>query len=222
MDTTRHDTGTGPADALAHADSSTRLRAALAAGTRPDPALVTALVHRCRTEPDFFVRDMLTWAITRHDAERTVSRLVGELGSELPQARSQALHTLSKIGDPRAWPAITRNLLYDDDDEVALAAWRAAVALVPDGLEARLAELLAAQFSRGSRDVQLSLSRAFAGLGPAAMPVVDRATNAVDQEVRAHAVATEAIMRNPEEGFDAALAAAQRTVALRASPLIKE
>ena len=49
-------------DALGAANSSTRLQAALAVGTHSDPGLVDALVARCAIEPDFFVRDMLTWA----------------------------------------------------------------------------------------------------------------------------------------------------------------
>src|SRR5262245_61859914 len=104
---------------LAAGNSSARLQAALAAGTRADPGLADALVARCAVEPDFFVRDMLTWALTRLPAASTVPKLVAELRSGRAQARSQALHTLSKIGDRTAWPAITRALLHDPDDEVA-------------------------------------------------------------------------------------------------------
>ena len=49
-------------------DTNTRLQAALAAGTDPTPQDVGALIAQCATEPDFFVRDMLTWALTRHPA----------------------------------------------------------------------------------------------------------------------------------------------------------
>src|SRR5690606_31417265 len=101
---------------------STRLRAALAAGTQPRPEFVDALVAQCATEPDFFVRDMLTWALTRLPAGRTLPALRAELESDRAQARSQALHTLSKIGDRSAWPDITRDLLRESDDEVARSA----------------------------------------------------------------------------------------------------
>src|SRR6185369_1466843 len=147
--------------ALAADDESVRLKAALAAGSSPDPSVLDVLVERCAVEPDFYVRDMLTWALTRLPSEITVPRLITELRSERAQARSQALHTLSKIRDSRAWPAITQSLLRDSDDEVARSAWRAAVILVPDGQEKDLAEELATQLGRrGDRDVQLSLSRA--------------------------------------------------------------
>ncbi|ANY09771.1 HEAT repeat domain-containing protein [Pseudonocardia sp. HH130630-07] len=213
-----HD-GPHPGPALADPAVSVRLNAALAAGTRPDPANVEMLVRRCAVEPDFYVRDMLTWALTRHDAAVTVDLLLAELGSEVAQGRSQALHTLSKIGDPRAWPAISTALLQDADDEVARTAWRTAAGLVPEGAESGLAATLATQFGRGGRELQRSLSRAFAVLGEAAEPAVARAATASDPDVRAHAVATERVMADPDEAFDGAMDEARRIVALRGAPL---
>ncbi|MBM2620313.1 HEAT repeat domain-containing protein [Actinoplanes sp. LDG1-06] len=201
-------------NALAANESSTRLQAALAAGTRPDPALLEALIARCAVEPDFFVRDMLTWALTRLPAELTVPRLVAELGSDIPQARSQALHTLSKVGDPGAWPAITRSLLRDPDDEVARAAWRTAVALVPEDGKEDLAVELAAQLGRGDRTVKLSLSRALVALGEVVEPFLRTGMGSEDPAVSAHARATEVLLRDPEAGFDGAIEEAIRIVAL--------
>ncbi|WP_454196602.1 HEAT repeat domain-containing protein [Nocardia sp. Marseille-Q1738] len=201
-------------DALAAANSSTRLQAALAVGTHPEPGFVDALVERCAIEPDFFVRDMLTWALTRLSPEITVPKLCAELRSERAQARSQALHTLSKIGDPNAWPSITRSLLRDADDEVARSAWRAAVVLVPDGEKDRLAAELATQFGRGDREVRLSLSRALVALGNVVEPVLRTAMASHDPTVRAHASATERLLRDPDAGFDLAVDAARRVVAL--------
>lgn len=148
-------------EGLAHGSASVRLRAALEVGTAADPRCADALVARCAVEPEFFVRDMLTWALVRQPAAVTVPKLVAELDSECAQARSQALHTLSKIGDRRAWPALTRALLTDADDAVARSAWRAAVVLVPDGGGGGLAAVLATQLGRGGRETRLSLSRAF-------------------------------------------------------------
>lgn len=201
-------------NALGARDSSVRLQAALAAGTRADPDLLEALVARCAVEPDFFVRDMLTWALTRLPAELTVPRLVTELRSAIPQARSQALHTLSKIGDRAAWPAITSSLLRDADDEVARAAWRTAAGLVPEGEQEVLAVELATQLGRGDRNTRLSLSRALVVLGGAAEPVLRRAAADADPEVQAHARATETLLRDPEVGFDVAVEEAKRIVAL--------
>jgi hypothetical protein len=109
---------------------------------------------------------MLTWSLTRHPASITVPGLLKETRAESNQARSKALHTLSKIGDPRGWTAITRDLLQDPDDDVARSAWRAAVALVPEGSTAELAVRLSTPLGRrGDREVQLSLSRAMVALG---------------------------------------------------------
>ncbi|MER5779661.1 HEAT repeat domain-containing protein [Streptomyces sp. NPDC002039] len=197
--------------------SSVRLRAALAVGTAPDPRFVDKLIERCAIEPDFFVRDMLTWALTRHPVAVTMPGLVREVRSGRAQARSQALHTLSKIGDRGAWPAITRALLTDADDEVARSAWRTAVVLVPEGEEPALAAMLATQLGRGERETQLSLSRALVALGEATAPALLSATTAPDPRVRVHALATQRLRRDPDTGFEFAIEEAKRVVALGGS-----
>jgi len=203
-----------PADrlraALRDESSSARLQSALAAGTYPDARFVPVLVDRSGVEPDFFVRDMLTWALTRHPASVTVARLLYEVGSELPQARSQALHTLSKIGDPRGWDAITSAVLRDPDDEVATTAWRTAAGLVPAGQEAALAEELCTQLGRGGLVTQRSLSRSIVALGEVAIPMLHSRASHRDIDIRIHAVATERLIHDDEETFDEALTEAKR------------
>ncbi|MEV0972716.1 HEAT repeat domain-containing protein [Microtetraspora glauca] len=199
---------------LENSSSSMRLQAALAVGTTPDPRFIDKLIERCTIEPDFYVREILTWALTRHSSSMTVPKLVDELGSERAQARSQALHTLSKIGDRQAWPAITRALLTDADDEVARSAWRAAVVLVPEGKKPELAGVLATQLGRGERETQLSLSRALIALGKVIMPTLRAAMTDLDPRVRQHAIATERLSRNPDAGFEFAIEEAKRVVAL--------
>lgn len=199
---------------LANSGSSVRLRAALAVGTNPDPRFIDKLIERCAIEPDFHVREMLTWALIRHSSAVTVPKLMDELRSERAQARSQALHTLSKIGDRQAWPAITRALLTDADDEVARSAWRAAVVLVPEGEELGLAGVLSTQLGRGERETQLSLSRALIALGEVIMPTLRAAMTDLDPRVRAHAIATEGLLRDPDAGFEFAIEEAKRVVAV--------
>ncbi|GAA4208748.1 HEAT repeat domain-containing protein [Streptosporangium oxazolinicum] len=194
--------------------SSVRLRAAMAIGTTPDPRFVGKLVERCAIEPEFYVRDTLTWALTRHPASVTVPALLRELRSERAQARSQALHTLSKIGDRQAWPAITQALLYDADDEVARSAWRAAVVLVPEGEEPELAAVLSRQLGRGERETRRSLSRALVALGEVIVPMLRAALTDPDPRVRVHALATERLLRDPEAGFEFTIEEAKRVVAL--------
>ncbi|MFI2759238.1 HEAT repeat domain-containing protein [Streptomyces echinatus] len=202
---------------LEDGSASVRLQAALAVGTAPDPRFVGKLVERSAVEPEFFVRDMLTWALTRHPVSLTLPALLREVRSKRAQARSQALHTLSKIGDRRAWPAITRTLLSDADIEVARSAWRAAAVLVPEGEETALAAVLATQLGRGGRETQLSLSRALVTLGEAAEPVLLAATTAPDPGTRAHALATQRLLRDPDTGFGFAIEEAKRVVALGGS-----
>ncbi|RVW02609.1 HEAT repeat domain-containing protein [Rhodococcus spongiicola] len=212
MNTTNHG---GPnahfVDALAAADPTVRLRAALSVGTRPDPRLIETLVGRCAVEADFFVRDMLTWALCRLPAEATVPRLVEELGADTVQARSQALHALSKIGDRQAWPAVSA-LLHDEHDDVARSAWRAAAILVPPGDEADLAADLATEFGRGDQHLQLSLSRALVKLGEAVLPIVETASSSPNPDIRAHAEATEWLYHHPDSGFALSLDMATRGV----------
>jgi len=200
---------------LAAGDKTVRLRAALAIGSNPEPGLVDTLIARCAIEPDFYVRDTLTWALTRHPADITVPKLLEELNSERAQARSRALHALSKIKDARAWPAITRSLLRDPDDEVARSAWRAAVVLAPDGQKKDLAEELATQLGRGDRAVQLSLSRALVALGEEViLPALKKAMASSELRVRMHAGATEQLLRNPALGSQPAIHEAKRIFAL--------
>ncbi|WP_030813860.1 HEAT repeat domain-containing protein [Streptomyces sp. NRRL S-337] len=199
---------------LENNSSSVRLQAALAVGTTPDPGVIAKLIERCAIEPEFYVREILTWALTRHAASMTVPVLLDEVRSTHAQARSQALHTLSKIGDRRAWPAITPALLSDADAEVARSAWRAAVVLVPEGGERELAVVLATQLGRGERETQLSLSRALIALGEVMLPALAAATKDLDPRVRAHAIATERLWRDPDAGFEFAIEEAKRIVVL--------
>jgi len=201
-------------DALADPRSSVRLQAVMAAGTTPDAGDLDVLVEQCAVEPDFFVRDMLTWALTRHPSDDVVARVLPELARPEPQARSQALHTLSKVGDPAAWPSV-RPLLADHDDEVLRAAWRTAVALVPDDERAELARTLAVQPGAGPRERRLSLSRALVGLGEETVaPVLAAAADRGSGAVRDHVADTERLLHDPDAASALALERARREVAL--------
>ncbi|MFL0565236.1 HEAT repeat domain-containing protein [Microbacterium sp. 179-I 1D1 NHS] len=193
--------------ALASMDPSSRVQAAMTAGTYPQPEYVPVLVAQCRIEPQFLVREMLTWALTRHDADEVIDRLLIELGSRGAQIRAQALHTMSKIGGPRVWPAITPDLLKDADDSVARVAWRTAARHVPVAEASALATTLATQFARGEDETRRSLSEAFATLGETARPQVDWALATGGPYTRAHAAVTARLMDDPEATYAEAVAA---------------
>jgi HEAT repeat protein len=196
---TDHQKDTAVRAALTAANSSDRLQAALTAGTFPDPVYIPALVERAGAEPDFFVRDMITWALTRHPSELTVPLLIGELFAVNSQSRSQALHTLSKIGDSRAWPAITGDVLHDADTDVARAAWRAAVILSPPADKPALALELAQELGRGDRATQLSLSRALIDLGDGVPALLRAATQSEVPAVVLHAAETETMWADAQD-----------------------
>lgn len=210
MNPTQHTPTRRAVAALTAQASATRLQAAMVVGTQSDPSVVTVLVERCAVEPDFFVRDMLTWALTRLPEAVTLPRLVVELTSEHAQARSQALHTLSKIKNRSVYPSIVGTLLRDPDDEVARTAWRAAVVLVPEGQEEALAAELVTQLGRGDRDVWLSLSRALVGLGEAVEPALAAGIAGADPRTREHAHATLLLLDDPDADYDTLLEEAGR------------
>ncbi|GAA1548567.1 HEAT repeat domain-containing protein [Brevibacterium picturae] len=205
--------------ALSSANPQQRLQAALSIGITAEDRHLGDLIQRCRIDPDFFVRDMLTWAITRMPAKAAVDLLIAELRSDVPQAQSQALHTLSKIGEPRGWEAmdpgiIGTELIAHSDTEVARSAWRAAVALVPGDDRERLASTLVTQLGRGDIETQKSLSRAIVSLGEDLVSVLDGRLQAEEETVRTHAMATRDMFTDPDAGFAHALSEAKRVVAL--------
>lgn len=209
-----HDYAASIAGALESQDESLRLRAALAAGTHPHPSLVEPLVRRCGVEPDFFVRENLSWALTRLPADDVLPRLQRELTSKNLFARTQAVHTLSKIGDRRAWPWITADLLHDPDDDLARTAWRAAAALVPDDEVSALASALVKELGRGDDGVRMALSVALLGLGEPAVTPVQAAMKSPESAVAEHARATELMRTRPDLTFAGALEEAKRIIAM--------
>jgi HEAT repeat protein len=168
-------------------DQSVRLKAALAAGTYPNPDQIRILIQQCASESDFFVRDTLSWALMRHDQKSVVDHLKIELNSENSQARSQALHTLSKIGDKENYPLITRELLLDPDDFVASTAWRSASVLVPEKDKPALVEVLISQLGRGDSDTQFGLTRFLCAIGQPIIAPLKQAAQSSDESIRTQA-----------------------------------
>ncbi len=181
-------------------DKSVRLQAALAAGTYPEDQFIEVLIAQCSHEPDFFVRDTLSWALMRQDIPQVIERLKVELHSENSQAKSQALHTLSKIGDSQYYSLITNEHHFDSQDKVAVTAWRAASVLVPDGEQAALAKILVSQLGRGDSDLQFDLTRFLCALGDSIVPPLKAASESEKEEVRLHAAFT--LMRYQEMNLE--------------------
>ena len=172
---------------LTSPNQSVRLKAALAAGTYPAPEFIEILIAQCSHEVDFFVRDTLSWALMRHDIPSVAARLIPELKSEISQARSQALHTFTKIGDKQYYPLITHDLLFDADDSVAVTAWRTASVLVPEDEKSALIDILITQLARGDSDTQFGLTRFLCNLGEKIVEPLSKAAQSSKEEVRTHA-----------------------------------
>ncbi len=171
-------------------DKSVRLQAALAAGTYPEDGYIEVLVTQCAHETDFFVRDTLSWALMRHDIGKVVERLKSELNSENPLAKSQAIHTLSKIGDKKFYSLITNEHHFDSQDKVAVTAWRAASVLVSDHEKSALTKVLVSQLGRGDSDLQFDLTRFLCALGDVIIEPLKLASESEKEEVRLHAAFT--------------------------------
>jgi HEAT repeat protein len=155
-------------------DQSVRLKAALAAGTYPNLDHIEVLIRQCASESDFFVRDTLSWALMRQDRPTVVQRLIPELKSANPQSRSQALHTLSKIGDKNNYSLITTELLLDADDFVASD-------------KPALVEILISQLGRGDSDTQFGLTRFLCAIGEPIVAPLMQAAQSADETVRTQA-----------------------------------
>ena len=168
-------------------NQSVRLKAALAAGTYPNLDHIEILIRQCSDESDFFVRDTLSWALMRQDRKSVVQRLIPELKSENPQSRSQALHTLSKIGDKENYKLITLDLLLDSNDFVASTAWRSASVLVPDADKPALVDVLISQLGRGDSDTQFGLTRFLCAIGQPIVAPLMQAAQSEDETVRTQA-----------------------------------
>lgn len=167
--------------AAVHEDSSVRQRAALYLGIHADDAVARELVSLLISEPDFYVRETLTWAVvTRADA--TYPLLVDALQDTGPE-RVQVLHALSKIRRPEAVAQILP--LVDDPDEhvAAKARWALGRTATPGAVSA-LIDHLGEQDDFSRRE----LTRALEQAGAAAVAgLAARLVEATEPSVRSHA-----------------------------------
>lgn len=105
---------------LTDIDRDVRQAAALQLGTLAVPVTAPALVARLWSEPDFFVRDTISWAAARV-ADVAVPLLLDALASTEPASRVQSLHVLSKIADTSTLDAILP--LADDSNWDCCTSW---------------------------------------------------------------------------------------------------
>jgi hypothetical protein len=119
----------------------------------------------------------------RNDVAKVVERLKTELQSSNPQAKSQAIHTLSKIGDKANYSLITDEMLFDPDDFIASTAWRVASVLVPDDQKEFLVKKLITQLGRGDSDIQFGLTRFLCALGECIVEPLTEASKSANETI---------------------------------------
>lgn len=167
--------------AATHEDPSVRQRAALYLGTHADDSIAGRLVELLVAEPDFYVRETLTWAVVAR-ASSTYPLLLEALQTA-PAARVQVLHALSKIRNPAS---VAQILPFADDaeDPVAAKAWWALGRIGTPGAVAALVDHLGVEEDFRRRE----LTRALEQVGEAAVePLARRLREAPDPATRRHA-----------------------------------
>ncbi|WP_460770657.1 HEAT repeat domain-containing protein [Mariniluteicoccus flavus] len=179
--------------ALEDPHAHVRVRAALDA---PDSVGVDVLLDRVVGDPDQAVRETLTWALARQDAD-VVDAVLARLDNADPGVRLQLAHVLSKLHDVRAVPPLVA-LLRDPDAEVVTKAAFALGRLGDERAIDRLAALLG-QGDAGQRD---TVASALGGFGEAAVGPVARALGSAAARTREHAAETLGLA-----GSDAAIGA---------------
>lgn len=151
---------------LHHLDKNVRLDAAMALGTTADADAVSALAAQLVSEPDFFVREALVWALVRIGAP-AVDPMIALLAHPDAPIRTQAAHALSKLGDVRAVPAL-RDALHDDTESVVQKAVYALGVLRQVSVLPALLDLL----DRQSTSLRNALHDALLAFGAASIPAL--------------------------------------------------
>lgn len=166
---------------LKHPHEDVRQRAAIALGALVTPRLAGRVAALLWEEPDPFVRESLTWVLTRVP-QAALPYALEALEDERAQVRITAVHLVSKVGDPRAVPSVIP-LTADADDDVAAKA-RFALARLGDPVAI---PALTAHLGRGGDDRRTELTRDLATFGPTALPHLADRLDHPDPEVREHA-----------------------------------
>ncbi|MPY67910.1 MerR family transcriptional regulator [Deinococcus sp. SDU3-2] len=176
---------------LLHPDKNVRIRAALDLGAAQHRAALPELIGRLGSEPDFFVRENLTWATVRMGPD-AVPLLLKLLESPDAATRLQAVHTLSKIADPASAGALNR-VVHDPDDEVAR---KAIFALGQMGNPEALSTLMAG-IGHPDPERRTTLSTALVAFGEAALRPLLETLRHPDGQKRTHAADVLGLLGDP-------------------------
>ncbi len=145
-------------------DKNKRLHAVMALGQTANVAALPALLARLGAEPDFFVRDNVSWALLRM-GDAAVLPLIAMLDDTDHVVRYHAAHSLSKLADARAVEALIATL---DDTDVHVV--QKAIYALGSIRDARALSALTSRIGIGSRELQNALHDALVTFGATAVP----------------------------------------------------
>lgn len=189
---------------LSDPDRSVRNTAALAIGSQAETGCAGALVDALWAEQDFFVRETMTWAVTRLE-EATRPAVLSAVGADRPrEVRVQALHTVSKFANPETVDVVLPYVTDPDGAVARKARWALGRIKEPRAVPHLLALL-------GEQDIEErnALTDDVAAFGSAAVPSLIAALGADDHAVRQHAADILCYIGHPDaEGAADALGAA--------------
>lgn len=171
-------------------DPKVRQEAAMRLGTLADGSVARELVELLVAEPDFYVRETLTWVVVTQQ-ESTLPHLVAALEGTDP-SRVQVLHALSKIRDEQVVDRIVP-LAQDQDPAVAAKAWWA---LGRTGVPAT-APVLVAHLGSGDDEQRRALTSALEQFGQPVVPALAGQLTDSSAAVRRHALEALAAIGDP-------------------------
>jgi HEAT repeat protein len=144
-------------------NANVRSQAVLAMGEMRYAESVDGLIHILTTETDFGVLEDATWALVRL-GQAALEPVIALLTHLNPTVRHNAVHTLSKLCDEKAVPALITTLA-DTDDAVRL---KAAFALGQIGAVQALPALIA-MLTDEQLDVRVTVADVLEKFGPRAV-----------------------------------------------------
>jgi HEAT repeat protein len=167
---------------LSDPDRTVRNTAALAIGSQAESECADVLVETLWAELDFFVRETMTWAVTRLEDGTRPAVLAAAGPDQAPHVRVQALHVISKFANPETVDAVLPYVTDPDEAVARKARW----ALGRIGEPRAVPHLIALLGSHGIEE-RNALTDDVAAFGSAAVPALVAALESDDQVVRRHA-----------------------------------
>jgi HEAT repeat protein len=166
---------------LQHPDPKQRSKAVLALNDLDERSKLPVLIEALRSEPDLFVREDITYAITRMGSAALPS-LIDQLTDSDAQIRHNAVHTLGKIAHQDAVDALVQTLT----DAETFVVCKVVLALSQIGDDRALPALIGL-LGHPDLEVQNALMNALEQFDAVSLPLLIEALKSDQYQVREHA-----------------------------------